>query len=252
MQSAVVLNKKNQNHFKRLYDSSTVIYTSLYQSNYKNNKVKYRIKFKKYQHYDCFYLYCLMFRQNVQANVKKKLREPPYQTDKTRPIQIFGPILCIRSIARPSLLPMAVNTPKILVTCTSLPSTDAVFEYLQSFMSDGLEKYISFRGRHPRLSPAHRRTAATTPLYLGRATRTTRQSATAVSFPRDMVFTGHQQPITAHFGAGTERVRHRFWYTVIESGYPGGYECTSERAIVAVRPDKNERQRLRKGTCAAG
>jgi hypothetical protein len=45
--------------------------------------------------------------------------------------------------SKSNALPMAVNTPKILITWTSLPRTDAVFEYLYPFiLSDGLEKYI--------------------------------------------------------------------------------------------------------------
>lgn len=49
---------------------------------------------------------------------------------------------------------------------------------------------------------------------------------------------------------GTTQVR----YTTMELGYPGGYERTRARApaIVAVRPDKNERQRLRKRTSTVG
>lgn len=92
-------------------------------------------------------------------------------------------------------------------------------------------------------------------LYRFNPVRTTRQSATAVSSPMDMpAFTGHRQPIAAQLWGRDGGVRHRFWYAAIEPGYPGGYERTtrSRDIVVTVRPDKNERQRLRNGTCAAG
>lgn len=53
---------------------------------------------------------------------------------------------------------MAVNTPKIRITWTSLPSTEAVFEYLYSLFvpSGGLEKYIASPSSSPSSPPRPR------------------------------------------------------------------------------------------------